>query len=202
MSEVVTIGGVNRTIYGTVNARNAYLLTSRRFSAAWTNVSPDDRNRISVDVMENFNVRGWKGDKTDEDQDLAWPRTGATDGQGNEIDTDETPSLIEKASYLMAGLIALNPALLGTGNPQQQLQSLREGQVGASFYFQTPSETADNSGVPTVAEVEALISQYMGDADGQGIGALMVPYVSGIDNPDNESEFDGSKRYIIDQGLS
>jgi hypothetical protein len=202
MSEVVTIGGVNRTIYGTVAARNAYLSTSRRFAAAWAALSTEEKNMVSVDVMENFNVRGWKGTKTDDSQELAWPRTGATDGRGDTIEDDETPTIIEKASYLMAGLIALNPALLGAGQPQQQVQSLREGQVGASFYFLAPSETADNSGTPTVAEVEALIAEFMGDTDGQSIGSLMVPYVSGTDNPDNPSEFDGDKRYIIDQGLS
>jgi hypothetical protein len=205
MSEAVLIPagtGVSCTIYGTVAARNAYLSTSRRFAAAWAALSTDDKNRVSVDVMQNFNVRGWKGAKTSEVQLLAWPRTGATDGQGAEIAVDATPAIIETASYLMTGLLTLNPDLFDGAQLQGRLQSLREGQVGASFYFAPPSETADNSGTPTAAEVEALIAGFLGDEEGNGMGTLMVPFVSGTDNPDNASEFGGDKRYTIQGGLS
>lgn len=199
MSETVTIDSYTVTIYGTVAARDRYLLTSRRFRAAWSALDADTRNMVSVDVANNLNLRPWKGTKTSEVQPLAWPRVDATNQDGDAIDSNVTPALIEEASYVFAGLLALDPSALGNGQAPRQLQSLREGPVSASWYFQPPAVAVDGSGIPSLAEIDAMIAGFLGDSEGASLGSLMAGTASGTDG---ESAFTDDKRYTIQDGVS
>jgi hypothetical protein len=195
----VVIFGRTLNVYGTFTGANDYLMTSRRFGASWRALSEEDQQGILVDVARNLNLRGWKGEKTSPAQALAWPRTGATDENGDDIASSVTPDQIVEASYVFAGLLALRPGALGQGSPTPALMSLREGPVSASFYAPGPNPTADASGLPTLAEVDAMIVGYLGEAGGASYGDLLAGMASGTDG---ESSFDDDKRYVIQDGLS
>ena len=114
MSETVLIPastGSSYTIYGTVAARDAYLLGSLRWNAVWTATgAPDDRNRASVEVEHVLDRLLWAGTPTQsypDVQPLQWPRDGVT-GVAN----GTTPTQVEQASYELAALVAEDPEAL------------------------------------------------------------------------------------------
>lgn len=198
-TDLVTIRGHAVSVYGTFAAADAYLTTSDRFARAWDVLSDEDKARKLVEVARNFNKRPWKGEKTSPSQALAWPRTGASDPDGNDIDSSETPDDIVEASYMLAGILTVRPNALGTGTAQPAVQSLREGPVSVSF-FGTGSSGVDASGTPIVDEIEAMLVGYLGTTGGVSYGAMLAGLASGTD--DGESEFTDDKRYTIQDGLS
>ena len=79
---------------------------SDRGNSAWASASETDRQTALIKATDYINNHyRWKGVKTESDQGLAWPRTGAFDSDGYEIDTDVIPEEVERATSEMALLI-------------------------------------------------------------------------------------------------
>jgi hypothetical protein len=199
MSEQITIGSASGWVYGTTDERDDFLALDLRFASAWAALSDDDQNRASITASRYLNRRSWKGTKTSAVQPLAWPRTDATDGDGTEIGTGVEPTDIAEASYLLAGMLAVDPDILGHGQNHGRVQSLREGPIAVTFVTRYEAAGADGSGVVIIDEIENIIQGYLGDSSGISFGDNLVGLASGTDG---ESAFDDDKRYLIDGGVS
>lgn len=163
----VIIGTTSYPVYVALDEVDAYLAASFRFAGAWAALEYEQRKQVLVESTRNFEVRDWAGDPVSSSQDLAWPRTGA-------FGTNVTPAIILTAFQTLAGLLAVNPGLLGTGTSTPPVQSLREGPVAASFFFQKAAAPG------SVAEVDALLAAYLG-SDDAALGSLIGGGVSGMD---------------------
>ncbi len=161
----VAINGNTYTVYGTLAEADVYLGGSFRFASAWATLTPDRKKQALVEVARTFDAKQWLGVVVSSSQALAWPRTGT-------FGTNVTPDAVVDASFLMAGLLAKNPGLLGGGNAQAPLQTLKEGPTSATFFFQ-----ARTAGPGSVDEVDALLALYLGSDDAPS----MAGQVSGTD---------------------
>lgn len=89
--------------YGTVEGATAY--HTARDNAAWSAAGVTDALRTASLVRASSWIDAtygnrFPGKKTEgRAQDLAWPRTGATDAEGEEIADDEIPREIEQATF-------------------------------------------------------------------------------------------------------
>lgn len=106
--------------YGTLIAANAYHLA--RNNTAWADASPDSVKNGALqrasDYIDNTYRARFPGTKTGGRAQLPeWPRTDATDVNGEEIGTTEVPIEIEYATYELALLVVrgvdLNPVAQG-----------------------------------------------------------------------------------------
>lgn len=109
-------------IYGTLADADAYHLA--RGNAGWTGTDEAKNAALQratdyIDGRYRYMTAGgcwmsmFRGKRTaGRAQDLEWPRTGATDSEGNEIPDDEVPVEVEHATYEAALLELLDPGSL------------------------------------------------------------------------------------------
>ncbi len=98
------------TSYSTVAQADAYLavFTTR---TGWDSASDSEKEialQRSTQYLDNLYGARYKGIRTDEDQALMWPRTGATDLSGYSYDSDQMPACLlhataEAADRFIAG---------------------------------------------------------------------------------------------------
>jgi len=95
-------------------------------ATAWTGAVTDDKTRALLQaarLMDDLMI--WKGDITDDDQALSWPRYGVWDHEGDTYDEDTYPVILERAQaelahYLLKSDRIAEPGLLGQGFSEVQ----------------------------------------------------------------------------------
>ena len=104
------------------------------FGAAWAGDEADKEAAIrrAEAYLDGLN---WKGRKTaGRAQDSAWPRTGAYDSDGFEIDAEEIPQEIQRAAAVLAVVELANPGgLTPQITPAQIAQSETVGPISVSY---------------------------------------------------------------------
>ena len=95
----------------------------------------------------------WKGVKTDPTQELAWPRTGATDEDGRDIEDSVVPVLLKNAVCEAALRISQGDDLMEDTAPAVASESVA-GAVSISYF-----EGTDN--VTNYRKIYALISGFV-----------------------------------------
>lgn len=98
--------------YATETEGDSYFNT-RLGATAWTAASVDDKKRALIMATARLDLEIYEGFKTDPAQALKWPRFGADDDDGNAIDADFIPRIIEVATF-ETGLQLLQLAVSGT----------------------------------------------------------------------------------------
>jgi hypothetical protein len=171
-------------IYGTLAAADAYHLA--RGNAAWTGTDEAkgaalQRATDYIDGRYRYMTAGgcwvsaFRGSKTGgRSQDLEWPRTGATDSEGNEIPDDEVPIEVEHATY-EAALIELTSS--GSLSPifiaAQQVTREKVGPVEVAY-----SESKVYGGMPpnrpTVPLIDDLLAFLVCFRPPFGVGVRVV----------------------------
>jgi hypothetical protein len=169
--------------YGSVAAADAY--HAARLNAAWTG---DEAAKQAALIRASAYIDGkyqaqnscgrWEslfsGTKTGgRAQALQWPRTGATDNEGNDIPSNEVPIEIEQATYEAAlreitlpG--SLSPDYVASGAIKRQKVDVLE------IEYQTAST---GSGVPTrpvITVVDELVAPLLGCKTACGIAVFVV----------------------------
>lgn len=116
-----TVAGSNSNSYLTEAEANTYLTNERLYITAWTGATTTQREQaliwatFLIDV--SFDFSGYKRTVT---QSLRWPRYGALNADGEDINPDTIPSLLKKATSTLALDLLENdrlaePSLLGLG---------------------------------------------------------------------------------------
>ena len=115
----VSIGGSSFNIYGTftddtgpVISAVTYFKASLNISA-WSAAASSDKQKALVAATRILDKQPWVGSPTDivTPQPLAWPRTGATDADGNSFLDTETPEEVIFANYELASAILADAAV-------------------------------------------------------------------------------------------
>lgn len=120
------------------------------FGVAWSGTEPEKEAAIrrAEAYLDGLN---WKGRKTaGRAQDSAWPRTGAYDSDGFEIDAEEIPQEIQRATAVLAVVELAAPNTL---TPQITLAQIAQSEtVGPiSVSYRAGSGVSDARPVVTAA---------------------------------------------------
>ena len=111
----VDIGGETYEVYADVATADAYMNAAIGEAAdAWRAADEEAKARGMVSGTRAIDLQQWKGEKTDPDQPLDFPRTGLTYPNGTAVPSDAVPqevidASIELGAMLNAG-ISIDPA--------------------------------------------------------------------------------------------
>lgn len=129
----IDIGSVRYFVYGTPAFVSTYAAGSTN-AEAWDELDEDGQNRICITATRIFERQRWRGEKADEDQDLAHPRTGLKDLDGNDVDsTDFHPMLLDGFCEFCLAL-AEDADLAGQSTTDNDVYSLSAGSVALTFF--------------------------------------------------------------------
>lgn len=124
----ITIGSVTYTVYSDISDADDYFNGSTRFSD-WDGLTTDEKGRALVSSTRLLERQTWQGNKTDSGQDLAFPRTGLTDRDGNEVDDSTIPADVIEASQLLALFIHLEELNEQTSSTEDLNKRIKAGSV-------------------------------------------------------------------------
>lgn len=162
----VTIGTTDYDVYADVGAADDYL--AAEFDATLWRAEDDDdqKSRALVSATRLLDRQKWAGDKEDEDQLHAFPRTGM--GLAD-IDDDEIPQDIIDASIVLAKLIHSGSNVTSSEDSASNIKRQKAGSVEQEFF--SPTLFEDSGRWPT--EVLELIGRYLA---GGGTGGTNVAF--------------------------
>lgn len=161
MPTTVTIGGTTYNTYVSVAQVDAYANGSLT-ADAWEALVADDKARVIVTVTRWIDGECWQGDKLDDAQPLAFPRTVG------DIAT------IEQAAILLSIITAANPDLPDnmTGNvvaaTDGGTKSLAAGSVRIEYFKNLNFSVYGNRFAPFPRNVMGMLAQWLCGNDGSG----------------------------------
>lgn len=119
--------------YVTVQEADTYF-SNRLFSDSWTNASPEDKQKALIMATKAIDRKPLRGRKTDPQQELAFPRNGAT-----EIPQEVKDACCEEALAILSS-VGNQHSLYG---PKPGLKSIQIGKVREEYF--SPIEGGTNS---------------------------------------------------------
>lgn len=122
----VEISSNSYPTYISVADADIYLAASSSASATWTALDADQKAQNIVTASRLLDSLSWKGDPTEDDQDLAWPRTG-TGVSG--VEDDEIPQAIVNAAAELAGMNALGVDIMNFTSTASIEKRIKAGSV-------------------------------------------------------------------------
>lgn len=151
----VTIDSVAYDTYRTLAQANEYLNASITSQAvAWRAATDDTKRRALVEATRYLDTILWKGNKTDEDQELEWPRSNTgVDGLG----TTEIPVGINKACMELAAMF-ISDSDLRSNLDQVDAKRLKAGSVEIEYFRGSTVQTRTALPKTIVPYVRALIA--------------------------------------------
>lgn len=179
----ITISGVDYVSNASVAEADAYLAVDAVREPTWTTLTVDQKGARLVQGTRRLNLLAWGGDKTGGDTQVdAFPRTGLTYASGNSVSTTEVPQGVEDATILLAGSIAVDAEVGGSGSSGTNVKRVKAGSAEVEFFRQT-------TGVPLQDETAYnLVKEFLA-ASGIASG-LVGPYASGTDAQSSFSDID------------
>jgi hypothetical protein len=163
---VVTIEGDEFTVYGfnTDGVADAdEYAKGASHATAWRALTTDDeKGRYMVTATRLLDRQRWKGEKTVEGQDLAWPRTG-TGVEG--VEDDVIPVDIVHACFELSFVLADGSDVQYEQNTAQKIASLGAGSVNISYF-----RGAEGLALRFPLPVHELVRDYLaGSSLGSGL---------------------------------
>ena len=172
-------------IYGLLADANVY--HAARGNSAWGAAQSADRESALqraadyIDGRYRFQTAGgcwvsmFRGKRTDgRAQDLEWPRTGATDSEGNSIPDDEVPDEVERAAYEAALRELQEPGSLSpVFVASQQVTREKVGPVEVAY---SDAQASGNmpANRPVVPAIDDILSGLICDKPPFGVGVRVV----------------------------
>jgi hypothetical protein len=134
----------------------------------WLDLDDDPKGKTLVTGTRTLDRQIWKGEKTDPDQELEWPRKNT--GVDGVVD-DEVPDDIVQASIELAIALADGAEFQTNSSTAQGISSMSAGSVSITFARGVHKATR----FPLI--VQELIKKYL---NGSGSGAFL-PKSTGVD---------------------
>lgn len=162
----VTIGDQSSqpfAVYADVADADLYL-SAALHAANWRAATDETKAMALVTATRILDRQRWKGDKTDDDQPLSWPRK-STGLAG--VEDDVIPQAIIDASIEIASALVDGTDIQNEQNTSQKIQSLRAGSVALTF-FRGAEGTANR--FPLI--VQELLSLYLIGGSGSFGGVI------------------------------
>lgn len=188
----LTIGSLDYNVYADMGFVNGYAEAAISAGAALWRGMPDDdsKSRLIVSATRFIDRQVWQGDRVDDDQALAFPRTGLKDLDGNDVPTDDG-----LADLFMDGFCELVLSLTESADIQNQattesnVASLTAGSVSITFWRGVSSAVAGRFS----QSVNEILGRWLAGASG-----TVSPRATGVDGV---SSFDACNDWSIARGL-
>lgn len=126
----VTIGGTDYDTYATVAEADEYLAADFTATAWRAETDEDQKSRALVTATRLLDRQTWPGEKADEFQPLAWPRTGVTG-----YDDYEVPQAVIDACCLLAKYIHEGSTLETSPTTANNTKRLKAGSAEIEYFF-------------------------------------------------------------------
>jgi len=166
----VTIDSTSYTTYASVATADTYMDAEVSAAATkWRNATltdADAKARALVSATRVIDKQLFPGSKTDEDQSLAWPRTG-TGLSG--VETDVIPQQIVDASILLAAEINNGVDVGGSATTYDRIKDQKAGSVSISYF----KDFDEGTRFPTT--IQELLNGLLGSGSGlTGLGSSIA----------------------------
>lgn len=183
---LINLDGHDYDVYVTVEDADVYL--DGQISAdTWRAADDDVKKRSIISSTRLIDRQQWQGEKTDEYQVHAFPRTGLTYPDGRDVPSETVPQEVVDACCELASALLDGSTVQDSMQPGESLvQSLRAGSVAIS-YFRSPQGLGER--FPTVAQ--ELLAFWL--ASNRGVSPTIATGTCGRDR--FRDEFD------VNQGL-
>lgn len=162
----VKIGTITYETYQTVPEVDAFLQADAARAPKWAALTADGKARCVVTATRRFNRLEWVGQKTDPEDELAWPRTGT--GVEGVVD-DDIPQAVLDAHATFAGDLAGDVTVADKPNTGSNVRSVKAGSAQVEFFTPTTGSVLP----PTILD---LIGDLL--AGSVTAGTLTAPYAS------------------------
>lgn len=184
----VTISGNDYTIYGTQADAIIYITgLLGREATLWIVASSTNQAKSLNFATKVLNSLSWTGTRTVAGQALAWPRTGATDRDGEAIADSTTPQDVIDACYTLAMLLLADPTVAAR-RADKNTKKVEAGTAAVTFF--RPQRVG---ALPK--QVMDLLAPYLGGS--ATTSDLTLTIATGTDV---ESEFDYTDAYTVGDG--
>lgn len=149
----VTINGTAREVYVSLADAELYLEASPRFTA-WGVLTAERKAQWIVEATRMFERCTWTGDRAATAQPLAWPRSGVTDRDGEDVVDDAIPTFMEDGCAELAATLAEDAAVVTAGSTASNVKSVNAKGVAVEFF-------APDSGTRFPTVVQELVGFYL-----------------------------------------
>lgn len=128
----ITIGAVNYDAYADLDYTNEFLAADFTATTWRAETDEDQQKRAIVTAARLLDRQPWPGDKEDEDQLPAWPRTGITGLEDGEI-----PQALIDANALLAKFIHEGSSVETSNSTAGNVRRIKAGSVEQEFFYPT-----------------------------------------------------------------
>jgi len=152
MPDILQIDSQPYNSYATADMADTYLAAASN-GATWFTLTDNQKAQYLVTASRLFDRQCWLGTRTEDDQDMEWPRssTGVTGVEDDEVPLRVIEGTIEMALALADGSEALSDAVPGA----QKLSSISAGSVSLSYF------RGAEGGVATAARFPLVVQEYI-----------------------------------------
>jgi hypothetical protein len=126
----VTIGSSSYEVYSDLEYANEYLAADFTATAWRDETDEDQQKRALVSGARLLDRQQWPGEKEDEDQLEAWPRTGVSGVEDGEI-----PQAVIDANALLAKYIHEGSTLETSTTTANNTKRLKAGSAEIEYFF-------------------------------------------------------------------
>ena len=152
----VTISSTDYRTYADIEFAAEYLAADPINAATWAAFSDDQQGQYIVLATRIFDRMSWKGEKTDEDQEGEWPRTGI-DG----VDEDTLPLKFVQATVELAAQLANGVDVSNLQSTANNTKRMKAGSVEIEYF-----RGAEGQPYRLPLPVWELISQWLAGGGG------------------------------------
>lgn len=129
----ITIGSHDYTVYGDTHTVDDYA-EGAIHSAGWDALTEEAKPKYCVTATRTMERQKWAGSKTEDDQVLAWPRTGLTYIDGSEVDASEIPQQVIDGFCEICLALANGSELQDVTSTENAIASLAAGSVSITYF--------------------------------------------------------------------
>lgn len=147
----ITIGSTVYDVYADIAYADTYLAASIH-ATSWASAVTLKKQQALITSTRTLDRQKWQGEKTDEGQPLAFPRTGISD-----LETDETPDELKQASVELALALVDGSAVQNDQSTANTVQSAGAGSARVSFF-----RGAEGAALRFPLIVQELIGKWLG----------------------------------------
>ena len=186
----LTINTIDYISYASQQEADDFLAVDPTRGAAWAALDDTTKQSHLVAATRRIDLFEFSGEKTGGESQLnAWSRTGATCNGDPVTVTDDVPIGIENATILIAGTIAITPAVANQGSSGTNIKRVRAGTAEVEFF-------QPQDGVPIEDETAySLLACFLANAS-TGAGFGLAAGVS------SESEFCDEDEPGLNEGFA
>lgn len=128
-----TVAGASANSYPTRAEADAYF-ADRLYSTDWTGATNGNKDASLMMATRYVDAAfDWTGSPTTTTQELAWPRTGMVDQNGNAIDSMTIPRLLKEVVYELAIALLRKDITVQDTVQARGITSIKAGPVSIQF---------------------------------------------------------------------